>query len=300
MGELNEIEAERFEEECSLNEELFEEVRLCESELIDDYLSYKLSANERKSFENNYLTTETRREKLESAQLFQRGIKEQNSEPTKDNGILGFLENQLLWRFAFGGVLVLILIGAFIFLFDKKNQNTEIVKLYEPQKTLENETKRTETETNLKQNLPNQNNPTISETKEKQPKINDLPKAENKIKTTRSAEAKFAAGKKTARFVLLPENLRSEGEQFIKFPEETAKVDLKLKLPEESEKYESYRVTLKNAEGKTITKRINLRNPKITLSAQKLQKQTYVIFLEGKNPKNQPEPITEFTFRVRK
>ncbi|HQU82944.1 MAG TPA: hypothetical protein PKY59_07470 [Pyrinomonadaceae bacterium] len=300
MGELSEIEAESFEEECSLNEELFEEVRLCESELIDDYLSYRLSANERKSFENNYLTTETRREKLESARIFYTGIKEQNSKrKTNDrHDILGILENQLMWRFALGGLLVLILLSAFFYVFKRKDNSSEIAKVSEPQENFTYKANRAEP--NINENLPNQNNPTASITNEKQPKIAVVPKVSNQNKSASSVETKVIKGEKTARFVLMPENLRSEGEQFIEFTEKTTKVSLKLELPRESEKYESYQVTLKNAEGETITKQIDLKNPKITLAAETLKKQTYVLFLEGKNTKKEPEPITEFTFRVRK
>jgi len=297
LGKSDEIEAERFEEELSADENLFEEFCLAESELIDDYLAYRLSSDERRAFETNYLTTETRREKLETARNFLSAIKEDSAKSEKTHGgFFTFLENQLLWRFAFGGLLVLILLGAVYFL-DQSRQKNEIAKLVEPVKEIVNETERKELE-NVQKPSENVGKKSVAEQKTSENKEYSKIIAENK--PTVAAKTPETNGGKMLGFVLLPETLRSEGEQFIKFPKQISKVKLKLELPAESEKYESYQVTLKNAEGETISKQTDLKDTNVTLPTEKLQKQTYILYLEGKKAKNSPESIAEFTFRVRR
>lgn len=302
LGELSAIEAERFEEEISLDEELFEEVCLTESELIDDYLSYSLSPVERKSFESNYLMTEARREKVEAARIFLAGIKE--TQPAKEEnhhgGFFTFLENQFLWRLALGGLSVMVLLGVCVYFIAHKNKESEIAELVEPVKEIKNEKENKHPETVSPPVATDDEKEQISAAEEKRPVIKEDSKVHAADKTTISAKKIKINGGKTLGFVLLPETLRSEGEQFIKFPQKTFKVKLKLQLPAETEKYESYQVTLKDVEGETISQQTDLKDPNITLPTKKLQKQTYVIYLEGKKAENSPESIAEFTFRVRR
>jgi len=302
LGELNEIEAERFEEESSLNEQLFEEVCLTESELVDDYLSYRLLPVERKSFENNYLTTEARREKVEAARIFLAGIKELKPAEEKKHrgGFFTFLENQLLWRFALGGLSVFVLLGVCVYIFIHKDRKSEIAELKEPVREIKNQNENKHPEIVSPSVDSEENKEQIPAAEEKRPVAKETSKPHQTEKTTVSAKTIKTKSGKMLGFVLIPETLRSEGEQFIKFPKKTSKVKLKLQLPKEAEKYESYQVTLKNAEGETISQQTDLKDPNITLPAERLQKQTYVIYLEGKKAKNSPESIAEFTFRVRR
>lgn len=302
LGELDEIEAERFEEECSLDEQLFEEVCLTESELIDDYLSYSLSPVERKSFENNYLTTEARREKVEAARIFFAGIKEIQPEKTEKHhgGFFTFLGNQLLWRFALGGLSVLILFGVCVYFIAHKDKGSEISELIEPVKEVKNENENKRPEIVSPPTTSSEDKEKLQVAEEKRPVIRENSKTHSTDKTTISAKKIKTNGGKMLGFVLIPETFRSEGEQYIEFPKKTSKVKLKLQLPEEAEKYESYRVTLKNAEGDTISQQNDLKAPNIVLPTENLQKQTYVIYLEGNKTKDSPESIAEFTFRVRR
>lgn len=302
LGELSEIEAERFEEECSLNKQLFEEVCLTESELIDDYLSYRLLPVERKSFENNYLLTEARREKVESARIFLAGIKELKPAEEKKNhsGFFTFLENQLLRRFALSGLSVLVLLGVVVYIVYHKSQKSEISKVEEPLKELQNEKESKPPEIVPPSVNSVENKEQLPVAEEKRTVIKENSKPHPTEKTTVSAKTIETKSGKMLGFVLLPENYRSEGEQFIEFPKKTSKVKLKLRLPEEAEKYESYRITLKNAEGDIISEQNDLKTPNIVLPTENLQKQTYIIYLEGKKAENSPESIAEFTFRVRR
>ena len=67
LGELSEEESERFEEECFAQENWPAQIDSVEEDLIDDYLRRELSPRQRQSFENNYLTTVARMERVRMA-----------------------------------------------------------------------------------------------------------------------------------------------------------------------------------------------------------------------------------------
>jgi hypothetical protein len=67
LGELSEDESEQFEEECFAGEDWPEEVRAAEHNLVDAYLRYELTPEQRQHFERNYLTTEKRLKRVATA-----------------------------------------------------------------------------------------------------------------------------------------------------------------------------------------------------------------------------------------
>ena len=78
LGSLAAAEAERLEEELAANAELTEQAQIVEAELADEYLRGNLSAAQCRSFEENYLTTSARREKLRLAENLWRVAAEEN------------------------------------------------------------------------------------------------------------------------------------------------------------------------------------------------------------------------------
>ena len=64
LEELPEDESGRFEEECFAQESWPSRLNLVEEDLIDDYLRHELSPEQRRRFEQNYLTTAARRERV--------------------------------------------------------------------------------------------------------------------------------------------------------------------------------------------------------------------------------------------
>jgi hypothetical protein len=67
LGELPDEESERFDEECFAGEDWPEEVRAAEHDLVDAYLRYELTPEQRQHFEQNYLTTEKRMKRVATA-----------------------------------------------------------------------------------------------------------------------------------------------------------------------------------------------------------------------------------------
>jgi hypothetical protein len=76
LGKLDVPEAEDFEEKTAADSVLTEHAQMIESELIEDFLRGGLSTSEQNSFENNYLTTSARQQKLSLARIFLQNINE--------------------------------------------------------------------------------------------------------------------------------------------------------------------------------------------------------------------------------
>lgn len=91
LGRLSESELERFERRYLTNEDLFNELQEVEEELIDDYASGALTAEQRVSFEKYFLRSSERREKLafatamsERAVAWQSGTLLSTDKPARD------------------------------------------------------------------------------------------------------------------------------------------------------------------------------------------------------------------------
>jgi hypothetical protein len=79
LGDMPEEELERFEDECFAEAEWPAQIELVEENLIDDYLRGELTAKQRQLFEQNYLTTESRQERVTIAAALLRHIDERNA-----------------------------------------------------------------------------------------------------------------------------------------------------------------------------------------------------------------------------
>ena len=305
LGELTETEANGFEEDFAQNAELTEQAKLVESEIIDAYLRDEFSESERLLFEANYLTTEARREKLRFAQIFLSSFKQQSKAVIEKKSIwLTIFSRHQFPRLVFAGIVTILLLGGFIFVLLNRQDKPEFAR--------QQNTNQTPTPKN-----DNQNNPPISNTNIINQNLNansvsanatnqnsadtKKPTPTPAIKTTPTPKTIEQSAPTLASFVLFPGTLRSEGEQFIKVLANTNKINLRLKLPKDANKYQTYTATIKTADGETVFTSPNLKSLNLTLPAIKLENRTYIIFLEGQNAQNQPaESITEYTFSVRR
>lgn len=76
LGELPEEESERFEEECFEQEDWPDQLNQVEQDLIEDYLRGDLTSERRRLFEQNYLTTTARVERVRMAAALLRHVDE--------------------------------------------------------------------------------------------------------------------------------------------------------------------------------------------------------------------------------
>lgn len=84
LEELPEEEAERFEDECFAGESWPEQIQLAEEDLIDEYLRGGLTPERRRRFEENYLTTDARVERVRMAAALLRHVDSQASATTEE------------------------------------------------------------------------------------------------------------------------------------------------------------------------------------------------------------------------
>jgi CHAT domain-containing protein/tetratricopeptide (TPR) repeat protein len=72
LGQLGDSAREEIEQQIIVDEDLFEELLVAEDELIDEYLSDRLNAGERTAFEQHFLATPERHDKLKFGRAFNR------------------------------------------------------------------------------------------------------------------------------------------------------------------------------------------------------------------------------------
>ena len=74
LGELDEPELERFEEDLFSREGLIDDLSVAEDDLIDAYVAGDLAGSQRARFESQFLTTPRRRERLEAARALRTSV----------------------------------------------------------------------------------------------------------------------------------------------------------------------------------------------------------------------------------
>ena len=310
LGELNEAATDSFEEEVARSAELFEQAQIVENDVIDDYLQGRLSSAEQALFEENYLTTPARHQKIKFSRLFLSDIQRESPKTAqtakiKEHKSFGqsiFDHSQLFKVFAFG-TLAIIFIGGFFLILLNRQSESDIAGQQNTNQSppSENQSKGNLSDSNSKDADP-QFRSELNAEKSKSPqesnskKITPTPESKPVIVPTRKpvepSKPVFAG------FILIPGMLRESGEQSIKISAETGKIRLHLKSPKDSIKYQTYQATIKTAEGETVFSVSNLGSLELILPASKLSSNTYVIFLEGKSPSKPAESIAEYTFRV--
>lgn len=305
LGRLPAEEAEVFEMECAADAGLTERAQTVENELADDYLRENLSAADAALFEANYLTTEARRVKLRVARGLRRIAREEKSKTAAAAAKVSassfrqkLFGGQKALKLAFGGLILLVILGALVFYLPNFSADKQLVSEVKPvdrSARPENpsiQSPAPETETPVASTTEN-TDPSNRETVRNGPPKNQ-PAPKNAPKTGVRNQSSLAI------FALLPGTLRDAGEQFITVAPASKNLELRLKLPEDTGNYRIYRAVVKTAEGDSVYTAPNLKSSSFTIPAEKFDDRTYIIFLEGKNTANEFESIAEYTFRVRR
>lgn len=126
LGQMSEEESERFEDECFEQRSWPSQIALVEEELIDAYLHDEMPAEQRGLFEQNYLTTEARQERVKVAAALLRQVCERAvvEPPVVVQGEVTWAERvKAFWgRHAWGlraasavAVLVVVIGGAWLY-----------------------------------------------------------------------------------------------------------------------------------------------------------------------------------------
>lgn len=304
LGELAAPQAEYCETEVTQDAALSEFAAMIESELIDDYLRGGLSEREKSLFENNYLTTPARRQKVADGQIFLNNLAAQRTAIIPLKPRFSFFSQlfggfQLSAALALGAILVLLLGGLLIFRLNRQNTN-EIAGRNNSNQTSpvtdENNSQISTANENALRGAANSNlNPSLI-----QPKITPTVSAKPTPTISIKPTPKFVepAAPTLAVFTLTPGTLRDGGEQLITLNSAVRQINLRLTLPPGSAPYQTYQAIVKTADGATVSTISNLTAPNLKLPAAKLSNNNYIIFLNGMSPAKPAESIAEYTFRV--
>lgn len=320
LGEISETEREDFENLFINDEEIFENLRVAEDELIEDYLLGNLANADKTKFEREFLTNEKRRQRvkftremLEKLKLEAVLKKEERLSETVPfwTSLVAFFKQP---QFAFGSILAIlaIIFGGWFFLRNTE-KSVDIVKVTpspspsvsvkQTPQTVEtpqiSETPKSETNTNQTNQNVNVNKPKIDEEKLKkeiegnlnklQENTNSEPKPKEQTKSVISTLALFAGG------------VRSEGKNNeLNLPKNSLGANLQLNL--ESQDYKIYRAEILDQNGNIIYRsgKISAKKSKINafVPTKNLKKGDYVVKVYGKNSNGEDESVADYQFRV--
>lgn len=311
LGEMPEDERSDFEAQFIFDNELFENLRVAEDELIESYIRGTLEVSEKSKFENNFLATPKRRERVEfTRQMFDK-LKSENAAVAEVKKTASVAGNQSFFAsiiaffkqpsFVIGTAFaILFLIFGGLFLLRNTNQPEDIVKntpTPTPQISV----------TPTLQPIENNNNAPINSTVNAENKnadsINKPGSNINKptLKPTPTLEKAETQNPIVTTLALFAGGVRSDGKtNELNLAKNTTAANLQLNL--ESQDYKIYRAEIVDQNGNVVYRSGKLAPNKSKINAyipaKNLKRGDYIIKLYGKNAKNEDESAADFQFRV--
>lgn len=308
FGEMSADDRSAFEAEFVADEDLFEQIRVVEDELIESYIRGTLSFIEKEKFERSFLTTKNRRERV----AFTRAIFEKSARQKEIAAVKTEVEeNSSVWtsianffkapKLVFGSAfaLLILMFGGW-FLLQSPNQ-TEIVKQITPTPTVQiaqtNEIQIPSSNQNISVNANTNLAEKIPENKNVLPNVNrETPNGSQNSNTQKQTSNNI-----TPVLALFSGIVRSNGKMSeLTLPKNASGANLQLNLKDNI--YKIYMVEIVDADGNLIFKNNNLKakNSKINLfvPAAKLRRGDFMVRLSALNAQNENESVADYTFRI--
>ena len=325
FGELNGAQRDELEEMLFLDEDFSLFVNNVENDLIDEYLRGELAAGEKQRFENAFLTSESRREKVRAAQVLQQKLFDEN-----DEGFVTSTEIKAsLWQtladffrlpnLALAGSLAAILLVLFggIWLINHQpieraeidNQNQPSftpTQVSTPQTASPVEENLSNVNTALDENKNLENKNSLPENR-KPGKSDDAPTKPGANKPEKNQSPQTAPpSQRIFAFTLLPP-LRSSKRPVLKLPSDAEIVRFQL-YDNFGEKYDKYLVELNDGGGKRIwSQKIDADSKKhpqklitVNVPGEKFNAGSYEFAVSGITSEGSFEEISFYNFVVQK
>jgi flagellar biosynthesis regulator FlaF len=304
LGEMTDGERTAFEEKFIAEDSgLFDEINVAEDELIESYIRGTLSSTEKRKFEQNFLISETRRQRVAfTREMFDKLAADGKSAAKKIEAVA---ESPSVWnsitqffktpRLAFGAALVILILvfGFWLLVFKPSEKRNEIVQQITPTPTISNTPQKVEENQNVAvdSNVSSANAP---ETNKNSPSNSQENPNKNQLKEAIPKPI-------VATIALFAGTVRSEGKmRVLELTKDTKGANFELNL--ENSDYKTYRAEIVNADGNVIYRsgKINARRSKLNafFPTAKLKKGDYFVKLYGFNSSDEEESAADFQFRV--
>lgn len=294
LGDLPESESVEVEDRYFADDGFFEELAIVEEDLINDYINARLIGRKRQLFEDNYLTSATRRNRVEMAKNLIKSISALNTPATparreSKSGLRSlFTDGPLSLRFAFALAALLTIAVAGWLVFQNSRLRNDINRL---------QSERTAFEQRAKE-LDAQSAEQIQRNSELTARL------EEEVNDRRQLEQQLAQLQPQAAPVFELTSGSTRGGDALKgfrIPGGTKTVKFKVYL--ESDDYKTYRITLQGA--KTLSKTgLRARTTSagkeliVDLPAELFSSGSYTLTLGGATTGSDYENFNDYQFKI--
>lgn len=308
FGEMTAKERSEFEDRFAADADLFEEIKAFENDLIEKYVRGWMDPDSRARFENSFLTTKKRRERIEFARNLVANLDERR-ESVGDDLIVNapgfsFWEKTRGWflilkhGFALAAVLLISILGGWLIYRNFDNDIPESVQ------------NRTDSSEEQAPSSPG----SLPVPEVTQPAKIEEPPEKNADHTQEHDEVPVEASPTPLQtpvskpppnpvLALFSGTQRSEGKNQVLLLTDKA-VSVKFILNLENRDYSVYLAELTDADGKVLHRQNKLKAERSAINfivpAEKLKTGDYMIKLSGYNAAGETESAADFQFRVKK
>jgi len=283
LGKLPEQEAAAFEEQCFLDDDLFEEMTALENDLLDSFVRGELPESEWQQFEKGYLISPARRSNLQFSRALSRHVSTQRPTESAAKREMAFpffsVRNwpaRLAW-----GAMVLMTIIAFSWI---TIVNRQLHRNIDSMRAQQAEFQRQQKE--LRQQIASR---------------------DAQVRETGAGENQRAvANPAILSLVLIPGSNRSTAAAQ-KLVITAARPQVKLQLYIEHDDYPSYRASVENAEGRQIWEKKDLKSDvgeqdgravAVEISSSIFKHGDYLVKLAGRTASGEWEGVEDYRFQV--
>lgn len=294
LGELSEGEQERVEEHFFNDRAVSDLLVVVEDELIDQYVNDRLTPARRQQFEDYFLRSPARRERVEFARAWKEYVaRAERPAATPAEGYYR-IKKPLIWLPL--AAMILLAVGVGWTVVGNLRLRNQLEALQTAQ-TADEEIKQ-----DLRRELADEKARNATLTDElAQSKPNTTP---GQVKSEKF-EAPTPDRNALVWMTLVAGITREVGElPTLSLPGSAKRV--LLKLPVKTDTYKSYSATLKTVDGKTVWSRDGLKDRAkaadtlltLTIPARRLDSGDYILTLNGITSTGEIEPVSEYPFRV--
>lgn len=311
LGELSEHEREQVEQRLMSDDDLYQRLLLAEDDLIDEYVSGKLSNRDRAKFSGRFLQVPELRQDVRSIMVLRKHALETDPKvtkvqsPTAPSFSLFDWLRKFFMRPAVGVALASVLVAVWL-----AAQNLQLRKQVEQLKA--QETTQPSTQPELREELAAERlrNEQLSAELRRQQEL--LAEESRKLQQAREQQLPTPIPKPDSRsgipavfaFTLGTGAVRESGQfKKVSVPPGTREVRIRLDLA--TAEYRSYRAVLQTVDGREMLTSQGLRAGRgmfvqLHILAKLLTPGDYQIRLSGMNPSGEAEEIDSYYFRVLK